>query len=105
MLQDLRQDSRFELRLDVMLHYRPLGLLRARTRNVSLEGMFVEMGQIMLPKNVDVEITFSLPGTGRLQPHQLHARVVHSGRDGAGLAFLNYNLSTLRALRGVLKAA
>lgn len=105
MITEKRNDIRTPFGFDVMICYEPFGLLRGRTRNVSLEGMFVETGQVRLPKNVCVQVVFSIPGVEKAQSHQIFARVVHSSKEGAGLAFMSSKLTALQALVGVLKAA
>lgn len=87
---------------DVVIHYRPLGLIRGRTKDISLEGMYVSTGRITLPKNEPVDVCFTLVDGDHKSMHQMGAFVVHSQEDGVGLMFRDFQSSVYAALENVL---
>ena len=92
---DHRWTSRIKLCMNVVIHYSPLGLIRGKTRDISLQGMFVELPNIYLSSDEDIEITFSPPFGKTIRPACVKARVVHSTDNGIGLKLQNYQLSYL----------
>ena len=86
----------------VQLNYHPLGLVSARTRNLRLDGMFVDTGAIMLPHQSEVEVTLSFRKNDLLQVHHLRARVMGRSKYGTNLTFQNCQRETYQALRNLL---
>ena len=101
--EETRRHTRLPVSLQVMLRYGPIGLLRAQARNLSLEGMFINTGQVSLPRGVTVELMFTLPDTGALHAHQLAATVVHTSGEGVGLAFVRTSVPTATAIQRFLQ--
>ncbi len=97
-----RWSPRKAVKMDVFINYRPLGLVRGETRDISLEGMFVETGRIALPKNEAVDISFTLQHEKEAGVHHLGAYVVHSSDKGVGLMFRDFQSSVFRALEDVI---
>lgn len=88
--------------ISVQLNYRPLGLVSARTRNLRLDGLFVDTGTITLPHQSEVEVTLSFRKDDRLQVHHLRARVMGRSKYGTNLTFQNCGRDTYQALRDLL---
>ncbi len=103
MEKEQRRHPRQAVRLPVFLHYPPLGIIRATTQDVSLEGMFVETGPLSVPRGAEVEV--SLPLEGAFGTYRLRARVVHSRRGGVGLVLHSATVDTIQALDRWLRAA
>lgn len=81
-----RCSTRRMVDLEVALNYRNVELIRGRTRDISLGGMFVETVRQGLPKNSLVRFSVRLPsGKGWLK--ECKAMVVHSASGGVGLMF------------------
>lgn len=100
-----RWSQRKKVYLNAVVFYRPLGLLRAKVLDVSLEGTFVDTGRISLPPHAMVELTFMLETEGKQKVYQMEAIVVHSQRTGSGLMFKDFKLHAFQAIRDILYAA
>ena len=93
-----RSSVRRRLALRVVLGYPKLGMLSGSTRDLSRGGMFVETGRVTLPRNERVRVYLYLPGPEEERFCVADARVVHSRRDGVGLAFEQLDEVTRSAL-------
>lgn len=100
-----RWSSRKPLAMDVSLYYPPLGMLNGKTRNISLEGMFVELEGVHIPPQSRLEIAFTSSARGKTTEHRLPAYVVHEGDDGIGLMLQHVGYREFDALRYMLNAA
>jgi len=100
-----RWSSRKPLALDVSLYYPPLGTINTRTRNVSLEGMFVELTGVHIPPQSRIEVTFRTRTRLGETEHRLPAFVVHEHSDGVGLMLQHVGYREFDALRHMLNAA
>lgn len=98
-----RQSMREPATFDATLSYPPLGLLRSKVRDISLDGMFVETGPIALHANTPVEVTVRLQKGNPREAYRLRALVVRVARDGAGLMFGDFDDATFRAVRDLLR--
>jgi hypothetical protein len=100
-----RWSSRKEINMDVSLYYPPVGMINGKTRNVSLEGMFVDLSGVNIPPQARLEICFSAESRGRTTEHRLPAYVVHGGDSGVGLMLQHVGYREFDALRYMLNAA
>ena len=85
-----RWNERQLIRLNVMIYYGPLGLIRGTARDISSHGMFIESGRIILSNEELIQISFQYPDHNENKSFSIPAHVVHSNKRGAGLKFLNY---------------
>jgi len=99
---EFRSNERKPLALHVVISYPGLGLVCGRTRDVSLGGMFVETGQIILSRNQQVGLCFHVPVSGEDVLCVADARVAHTGMNGVGLSFRHTEKRTQSALREVM---
>ena len=87
-----RWSDRTIISVSVAIHYAPLGLVIARTRDVSSQGMFLESRHIALPPDEVIQVSFVSP----LLQHGLNttaeAEVIHTSKEGVGLHFQNIEL-------------
>jgi len=104
MAPEQRRYPRLPLVLDVFLEYPPLGVIRGTTRNVSLEGMFVETGYFTLPRGATVQVALPLE-RGLTGTYRFRARVVHSREGGVGLVLHSAEIAAMRALDRWLRDA
>ena len=96
-----RWSSRKPISINVALVYDRIGLLPCKTRDLSVEGMFVRAGHVSLSEGINVDAVL----TGQAHPgFQLHlpARIVRVSSDGVGLRFHNFDIDTYNLLRAVL---
>lgn len=99
---DSRKSSRKPLRQYVNLESARIGPVSARSRDVSLGGMFVETGALMLPPNADVAVSFNLRHSGGQEAFHFLATVVRRVPEGAGLMFLQMDADAIRTLSDAL---
>ncbi len=93
-----RRAVRRPLRLDVFLHYPSVGILRGWTRDVSLEGMFVELQvPFRVPRGTELRVSIPLE-RGVSGTYDYRARVVHSRPEGVGLVLHSAAVEAMRAL-------
>lgn len=100
-----RWSSRRKIDLEVNLHYPPVGTINGKTRNISLEGMYVDLKGVHIPPQARLEISFTAEICGRPVEHRLPAYVVHSREDGVGLMLQHVGYREFDALRYMLNAA
>jgi len=100
-----RWSSRKEINLDVSLYYPPIGMINGKTRNISLEGMFVSLKGVRIPPQSRLEISFTAEARGRTIEHRLPAYVVHEGEEGIGLMLQHVGYREFDALRYMLNVA
>jgi hypothetical protein len=100
-----RWSSRKEINLDVSLYYPPVGTISGRTRNISLEGMFVDLEGVQIPPQSRLEVAFRAELHGRCTEHRLPAYVVHSDEGGIGLMLQHVGYREFDAIRYMLNAA
>lgn len=106
MSMEHRWSERKPIEMDVALYYAPLGTITGKTRDVSLEGMYVQTTGIDLPVHAELEVSFvTHTGGGAPQEHHLHAYVVHGDGGGVGLMLRHVDYSDFYALRYMLSAA
>ncbi len=84
-----RCSLRKPLSMEVVLNYRSLGLVRGRTRNAGMGGMYIETGRIQLPVNAILDLSVILDTTRGARAFQAEAIVVHSDNEGVGIMFSN----------------
>ena len=100
-----RWSSRKDINLDINLYYPPVGMINGKTRNVSLEGMFVELKGVQIPPQSRLEICFTAENRGKATEHRLPAYVVHQREGGIGLMLQHVGYREFDALRFMLNAA
>ena len=100
-----RWSSRKEINMDVNLYYPPVGMINGKTRNISLEGMFVDLKGIQIPAHARLEICFTAEARGRTIEHRLPAYVVHGNGAGVGLMLQHVGYREFDALRYMQNAA
>lgn len=98
-----RWSSRKELNLDVNLHYPPIGQINGHTRNISLEGMFIDLHGVKIPPKSRLEITFNTEKNGATTEHRVPAYVVHETSNGIGLMLQHVGYQEFDALRQMLQ--
>lgn len=99
---DQRWSTRIPIDLDVLLDYPSLGLIRGRARDISLEGMFIETGQIALAADEALAVAFVLDSGQHKKPYNLKAKVVHTANRGAGVVFHNIDAEAAQCIKKIL---
>ncbi len=73
--------------IEVCLRHPGLGVLRARTVNISLGGMLLAVNHPRLAVNALVGLSFYLGSRRRRKQYHVQAMVTHCGPSGIGLMF------------------
>ncbi|MDX1811027.1 MAG: PilZ domain-containing protein [Gammaproteobacteria bacterium] len=92
--------ERTPIQLDLVIYYGPIGLIRAQTKDISANGMYVNTGLISLAPDEQIKITLSYATAVDKVTCQMTGQVIHSDSDGAGIAFID---SPIKDLDYVLK--
>jgi hypothetical protein len=96
----LRKPVTFEVRVSHKCH----PVVRGRCRNISLEGLFIETGIVILPVGCRVDVEFALMTAGDPIRVRLPAVVVHRTSDGCGIVFHAFNTHVFRSIERMLYA-
>ena len=99
---DRRWNARVPCIINVALYYGGLGLLPCQTRNISLDGMFVETGRIMLSPESPVEVVFSRPAGKTIRQQRLCAQIIRITNTGAGIMFNNIDMAAYQFLQKMI---
>ena len=59
-----RWSSRKNINIDVSLYYPPVGMINGKTRNISLEGMFIDLKGVSLPPQARLGVGLMLQHVG-----------------------------------------
>jgi hypothetical protein len=100
-----RWSSRKNINIEVHLYYPPVGMINGKTRNISLEGMFVDLQGVQIQPQARLEICFTAETRGKAIEHRLPAYVVHGSNGGVGLMLQHVGYREFDALRYMLNAA
>ena len=100
---DKRTSLRVPLEVSVALDHPPLGLVgRGLTREMSLSGMFVATGPVMLEPGNELCVAFALQQDGDKQIYHIPALVIRGSTGGAGLQFRELDAATQASLQRYL---
>lgn len=83
-----RLSERRPINLDVLIFHQGLPVGRGRTRNIGLEGMFIETEIRDFSEGTTLDIELNVDGDEGEQRVRLPGLVVHRNREGMGLMFL-----------------
>lgn len=97
-----RCDHRKLLPLEIVISDRNHGKIRGRTRNVSLSGMLVDIGETPLHLNTIIEISFPVVCGDESRVCMAKAYVVHQQSGSLGLMFSEIDSDVRQMLRKLL---
>ncbi len=92
-----RDTPRIPITLDAVLHYNNQSFHHSLTRDISLDGAFIET-PAGLSKKGNIELAIQLPTDGKQQYHRFQAQVVRVADGGAGLVFDKVDTDAYAAL-------
>lgn len=87
---------------DVTVTYVNLGLVKAKTLDISLGGMCIDTGNVCLPEKAGVNVTFTLSTTAGKFDCEAHAIVVRVTGSECCLMFDGMDQPTHQALRSLV---
>lgn len=97
-----RCDHRKLLTLEIVINDRKLGEIKGRTRNVSLSGMLVDIGETPLRLNTIIDISFPVVCGEESRDCSAKAYVVHQQSGSLGLMFSEIDSDVRQMLRKLL---
>lgn len=104
MPRERRLGPRRRLSLEVMLEHSRLGLRRYQTRDVSLDGVFIETNDIHLRRNALVDLVLKIPADGKMRHYRVQAKLAPMKDRGARFIFHKLDETTYTALVDLLYA-
>jgi hypothetical protein len=97
-----RCDHRKLLTQEIVLNDRNLGEIKGRTRNISLSGMLVDIGDAPMSLNTIIEISFPVECGQLSRQCTVKAFVVHKQCGSVGLLFSEIDSDVRQMLRKLL---
>ena len=94
----LRKPVSFEVRVSQKCN----PVIRCRSRNISLEGMFIETGIVIPPVGSCVDVEFALLSGEVWEQIRMPAVVVHRTEYGCGIVFHAFNTKVFRSIERML---
>lgn len=100
-----RWSLRSPVDVDVVIYHHQLGKMRGRSRNICLEGMFVEMEAEKPPRNALVDLVVGLRVGSQNILYRLRALVIHVTERGVGFMFRDFDINFFRYLQRMLNGS
>lgn len=97
-----RWAARTPARLSVDLHCQDIEVMNCFTRDVSLNGAYIEVRQLQPDHGSKVELVFRLGNPGECTKYRVPAKVARSDGEGLGLMFDDMDATSFRSLREIL---
>jgi hypothetical protein len=98
MKSERRDTPRIPITLETIVNYNNQNFQHSTTRDISLDGAFVESKTGNLPKKGTMELAIKLPVEGTPRYQRFHAQVVRLTNNGAGLVFDRVDTDSYAAL-------
>ena len=98
MKTERRDTPRIPIALDTILNCSNQNYQHSITRDISLDGVFIESDEGKVAKKGIMDLAIKLPGEGPPKYHRFHAQVVRVVNGGAGLVFDKVDTDSYAAL-------
>lgn len=106
MTNDHKMEHRWSLRkpveIEITLRRQGMPAKRYRTRNISLEGVFVDSGSDSWPEDTFLELELPLYGDQESERHRIPVIVVHHADGGMGLMFCVFDQPLFKTVEHLL---
>jgi len=99
-----RWAARRPVHVSVDLQYKDVEVVDCQTRDISLNGAFVEVKQLQPTVNANIDLVFRLGDPGHYTKYKVPGKVARLTGDGIGVTFGETNISSFRSLRQLLNA-
>jgi hypothetical protein len=97
-----RCDHRKLLTLEIIINDRRQGIIKGKTRNVSLSGMLVDISDTPLTLNTIIDVSFPVVYGGESRSCSAKAYVVHQQGASVGLMFSDVDSGVRQMLRKLI---
>jgi hypothetical protein len=101
MQSERRWNERHPVAINIVVYYSGLGLIQGKTKNLSIDGTFIDTGRITLHQGGEVDLILYDPADSSTQ-QRVRARIVRLDDDGAGMVFRDIPLGAYELLRRAL---
>ena len=98
-----RCNKRLVKAIKVMLYHNGIPVVICKTRDIGVEGLFVETGPLAYKINTFLNIEFEVTSNNSRQLYRLSAIVAHSSEKGLGLYILESESAAINAWCRVLQ--
>ncbi len=98
MKTERRDTPRIPIALEAILNFNRADFRQSKTRDISLDGVFVEGAQARVNKNQLIELAIRLPADGQQKFHRFQAQVIRTTEAGAALVFDRVDTDAYEAL-------
>ncbi len=98
-----RWATRRPVHIRVDVHYKDMEIVNCQTRDVSLNGAFVEIKQVQPVTNAPVDLLFRVGDASRFTKYKVQGKVARTAGDGIGVIFNEQGISSFRTLRQLLQ--
>lgn len=88
----------------VTLHHQGRPLSHCKTRDIGVEGVFIEADTTGLDVHTMIEVSLPVSVIGTGQCRRVPAMVVHKRGNGVGLMFCSFDQRLYERLRGVIES-
>ncbi|MGD8940326.1 MAG: hypothetical protein PVJ72_13160 [Gammaproteobacteria bacterium] len=100
-----RCNIRLQIAIEVMLYHNGISVISGKSRDVGVEGLFVECGALIYKNNTLLEVEFEVTSITGRQVYRLSAMVVHRSKDGLGLFVRDEESQASTAWREAVQSA
>lgn len=101
MQPERRWNQRLPVAINIIIYYSGLGLIQGKTKNLSLDGAFIETGRISLHQGNEIELILYDPDD-HTEQQRVQARIARLDERGAGLVFRDVPLAAYDLIRRAL---
>jgi len=98
MKTERRDTPRFPAALEAIINFNSQDYRPTRTRDISLDGVFVEDNKHSISEDDHVDLAIRLPSNGQTKFHRFQAKAVRTTGYGAGFAFDEVDTDAYTAL-------
>ncbi len=98
MQPERRWNVRLPVAINIVIYYSGLGLIQGKTKNISLDGAYIETGRISLHHAGELELILYDPHDCSEQ-QRVRARIARLDDHGAGLVFQDIPLAAYDLIR------
>ncbi len=100
-----RWNLRTPVEVSVTLNYSKLGLISAKTRDLSLGGAFIKTDSVDLGKHVMLEVMFPSKRDGAQDLVNVSGTVVRKDNGGMAIQFTDFEPQSIATLTGIMSNA
>jgi len=102
MASDRRLGPRKQITLEVLVSDRKRGAKSCQTRDISLDGAFIETQDVTLKKKAKIDLILKIPSNRGATDHLVQAKVTSVEKHGVTVIFGNLEEQTYKALVDLL---